>query len=220
MQKRSILNILVCLTCALVFSACLPAWASIDQLPWIEQGQVLFADDFSDQTTGWENVNDIYELKGYSDSAYIISLKTANGRSWSVPGLRFKDVEVAVTTKHISGALDTNFGLICRYQDAGNFYSFLISSDGYYAVFRVIDGENTLLGMEQFVYSDTIAQADGWNQISALCAGNQLSLRVNGNTLHTVRDDTFKAGEAGMLVETSEDGGASVLFTNFSITKK
>lgn len=60
---------------AFSLSACLPDWLNVDQLPWLEKNQVLFADDFSDQTTGWENINDVYELKGYSDNAYIISLK-------------------------------------------------------------------------------------------------------------------------------------------------
>ncbi len=219
MQKRTLFTTLILIVCALGLSACLPEWVSIDTLPWVKEGQVLFADDFSERTTGWENVNDVYELKGYSENAYIISLKNANSRSWSVPGLRFKDAAISVTTQRISGAQDTNFGLICRYQNAGNYYSFVISSDGYYAVFRVIDAEETLLGMEQFVYSDTIAQADGQNEIKVICAGDQLSLMVNGKTLHTIHDDTFSAGDAGLIVETREAGGASVLFTEFSITK-
>ncbi len=220
MQKRYTANVIIGLVCALLLSACLPAWASIDQLPWIETGEVLFEDDFSDRTTGWENVNDVYELKGYSENAYIVSLKNANSRSWSVPGLRFKDTAISVHTQRISGAQDTNFGLICRYQDAGNYYSFVISSDGYYAVFRVINGEETLLGMEQFVYSESIARLDGINEILVICAGDQLSLAVNGKTLHTVHDDTFSAGDAGLIVETREAGGATVLFTDFSVTKQ
>ena len=219
MHKKALFTTLILAVFALSLSACMPEWVSIDTLPWLKEGQVLFAEDFSDRTTGWENVNDVYELKGYSENAYIISLKNPNSRSWSVPGLRFKDAAISVNTQRISGAQDTNFGLICRYQDAGNYYSFVISSDGYYAVFRVIDTEETLLGMEQFVYSDLIAQADGQNEIRVICAGDQLSLIVNGKTLHNVRDETFTAGDAGLLVETRESGGASVLFTEFSITK-
>lgn len=220
MHKKSILFGFVCLMTAISLSACLPDWLSVDQLPWLEKNQVLFADDFSDQTTGWENINDVYELKGYSDNAYIISLKRENSRSWSVPGLRFADTAISVKTQHLSGAQDTNFGLICRYQGPGNYYSFVISSDGYYAVFRVINGEETLLGMEQFVYSEEITQADAVNQISAVCSGNQLSLSVNGKTLHTVRDESFTAGDVGLIVETRADGGASVLFKDFSVTKQ
>ncbi len=56
-------------------------------------------------------------------------------------------------------------------------------------------------------------------KLKVICAGDQLSLIVNGKTLHTIHDDTFSAGDAGLIVETREAGGASVLFTKFSITK-
>jgi len=220
MKNKTLFLSVICLLCALSLSACLPDWASIDQLPWVKEGQILFEDDFSDQTTGWENVNDIYELKGYSDSAYIISVKNANSRSWAVPGLRFKDVQVSVDAKHISGEQDTNFGIIFRYQDASNYYSYLISSDGYYALIKVSGGQELLLGMEQFVYSDLISQADGQNEITITCKGEQLSLMVNGKMLHSVRDDSFSAGDVGFIVETREAGAASVLFMNFLVTKK
>jgi len=220
MKSKTLFLSVVFLLCALSLSACLPAWVSMDQLPWLKEGQVLFKDDFSDLTTGWENVNNIYELKGYSENAYVISVKNADSRSWSVPGLRFKDVQVSVDAKRISGEQDTNFGLICRYQDPNNYYSYLISSDGYYALIRISEGEEVLLGMEQFVYSDVIAQGDGLNKISISCIGDQLSLTVNGKTLHSVRDDSFCAGDVGLIVETREAGAASVLFSNFSVTKQ
>jgi uncharacterized protein YceK len=39
---------------------------SQDKLPWKSSGDVLLQDDFSDDTTGWEIINNVYELKGYS----------------------------------------------------------------------------------------------------------------------------------------------------------
>jgi hypothetical protein len=125
-----------------------------------------------------------------------------------------------VDAKRISGEQDTNFGIIFRYQDASNYYSYLISSDGYYALIKVSGGQELLLGMEQFVYSDLISQADGQNEITITCKGEQLSLMVNGKMLHSVRDDSFSAGDVGFIVETREAGAASVLFTNFLVTKQ
>jgi len=43
---------------------------------------------------------------------------------------------------------------------------------------------------------------------------------VNGKTLHSVRDESFTAGDVGLIVETRAYGGASVLFKDFSVTKR
>lgn len=44
---------------------------SQDKLPWKSSGDVLVQDDFSDERTGWEIVNNVYELKGYSEEGYF-----------------------------------------------------------------------------------------------------------------------------------------------------
>jgi hypothetical protein len=189
-------------------------------LPWLESGEVIFQDDFSDQSTGWEKVNSPYELKGYSSGGYLISVKTQNSRAWSVVGLPLSDTEIKVKTEKISGPEDTNFGIICRYRNKDNYYSFLISSDGYFGIMKVEYGVETLLGSDHFTYSEQINTGGAINQIAVICDGNELSLSVNGQLLQTVKDTSFPTGKAGMIVETRSEGDAAIVFSDFSVIKR
>lgn len=130
------------------------------------------------------------------------------------------DVQVGISTQKFRGPDDTNYGLICRYQDKNNFYNFLISSDGYFSIIRVQDGVETILGFDQYAYSDVIKQVDSLNTILASCDGDDLALTVNGQELLSVKDDQFQSGDVGMILETRTDGGASVIFKDFYVTKK
>jgi hypothetical protein len=219
MKSKSFL-LLLGIMIAMGLTACSPLGLSLDKLPWVEPGQVLFKDDFSDSSTGWEKVNTPYELKGYSDGGYLISVKSASSRAWSVVDLPLQDVEIQVETKKISGPEDSNYGLICRLQDQDNYYSFVISSNGYFAIVRIQNGEEKLLGSEQFSLSDQIRPQDAINQITATCIGDQLSLSVNGQLLRSIREDSFSAGKVGLVVETRADGEAAVVFSNFSVIKR
>ena len=211
---------LLLLVAALLLNGCSSSGWSFDKLPWLEPGEVIFQDDFSDQSTGWEKVNSPYELKGYSADGYLISVKTPNSRAWSVADLPLTDTEIQVQTQKMSGPEDTNFGLICRYRNKDNFYSFLISSDGYYGIMKVENGVETLLGSDQFTYSEQINRGDAINQIAVICIGNELSLSVNDLLLRTVEDTSFPTGKVGMIVETRTEGDAAVIFSDFSVIKR
>ena len=219
MKSKGML-LLLCFLIPLGLTACAPLGLSFDKLPGLEPGDVIFKDDFSDNSSGWEKVNSPYELKGYSDGGYLITVKSASSRSWAVVDLPLQDVEIQVETKKISGPEDTNIGLICRFQDKDNYYSFLISNDGYFAILRVQNGEETLLGSEQFSLSDQIQPQDATNLIVASCIGEQLSLTVNGKLLRTTKESSFSSGKVGMVVETRTDGGAAVVFSDFSVIKR
>jgi len=211
---------LLLLVAALLLNGCSSSGWSFDKLPWLEPGEVIFQDDFSDQSTGWEKVNSPYELKGYSADGYLISVKTPNSRAWSVADLPLTDTEIQVQTQKMSGPEDTNFGLMCRYRNKDNFYSFLISSDGYYGIMKVENGVETLLGSDQFTYSEQINIGNATNKIAVICIGNELSLSVNDHLLQTVKDTSFTTGKVGMIVETRTEGNAAVIFSDFSVIKR
>jgi len=218
-MKKRIFYLLVYVLAALIISCCTPELA-LDKLPWIDVGQIVFQDDFSDRSTGWEKVNTPYELKGYSDGGYLISVKMESARSWSVANFPTQDIEISVQTQKISGPNDTNFGILCRYQDKDNYYSFLISSDGYYGILKMQDGIDSLLGNAEFTFSSDILREDGINQIAAECLGNELNLKVNGQKLLSVVDDAFQVGKVGLIVETGAEGTAAIVFKDFSVIKR
>src|SRR5690606_11421187 len=118
---------------------------SQDNLPWKSSGDILLEDDFSDDTTGWEIINNVYELKGYSSQGYLISINNKGGRSISTTGLQFEDVIIQVETYKLTGSNDSYLGIVCRYQDNQNYYRFFVTPDGYTGIVRVVNGESSTL---------------------------------------------------------------------------
>ena len=192
---------------------------SQDMLPWREPGQIIYQDDFSDNTSGWEEVSNVYELKGYSTSGYMISINQPDSRTISTTGLSFSNTLTDVNVQKITGSRTSQFGLVCRFQDKYNYYSFVISSDGYAAIVRYVDGQGKLLGSEQMIRAEGINLDDGSNSVSAACVDNNLRLVVNNDTIVRAKDDTFKNGDIGFFVETFDVGSSTVVFSDLIIVK-
>ena len=192
---------------------------SQDLLPGKESGQVLFEDDFSDHSTGWEVVNNAYELKGYSTGGYMISVNQNGSRAISTTNLNYSNTIISVETQKITGPNDTQFGLVCRFQDKYNFYGFVISADGYAGIVRVVDGVKELLGSDQFFRVEGIETEDGVNKLTAYCNEDSFKLDVNGETIVEAKDKTIGNGDAGLFVETFSTAKAAVVFNDFMIIK-
>lgn len=192
---------------------------SQDLLPAKESGQVLFEDDFTDHASGWEVVNNAYELKGYSSGGYMISVNQSESRAISTTNLNYSNTLISVDTQKITGARDTQFGLVCRFQDKFNFYAFVISADGYAGIVRVVNGVKELIGSSQFFRVEGILMDDGINELSISCQDDNLQLDVNGETIVTAQDSTITNGDIGLFVETFETAEAAVVFNNFVIIK-
>lgn len=204
---------------AILLGGCTALRFSQDQLPWKQNEQILYSDDFQDKTSGWEIIANADELKGYSPEGYLISVNAGSARAWETNDLVYQDIEIRTQVRLLTGAADSNFGLICRYQDAQNYYSFLISADGYYAILKTVEGKPEILGADSFTFSEAIHKGDALNDLSAVCAGSQLSLSANGQPLLSVEDDTFGRGEIGLLLETRSAGGAAAVFTFFEAAR-
>jgi hypothetical protein len=181
---------------------------------------VLFQDDFTDPTSGWKNSADSdFGAKYYENGTYRIMVNSDNSLITSTPGLRFKDVRVFVTASKLSGPDDDIYGILCRYQDTNNYYFLVISSDGYYGIGKTINGQQTLIGDEKMPPSDAIHQGFSTNHLRAECAGDQLSLYVNGVHLSSVSDSNLPSGDVGLFAGTYSEPGLEIMFSNFSVLK-
>jgi hypothetical protein len=124
-----------------------------------------------------------------------------------------------VNVQKITGSRTSQFGLVCRFQDKYNYYSFVISADGYAGIVRYVDGQGKLLGSEQMIRAEGINSDDGNNSVSAACVDNNLRLVVNNETIIRVKDDTFINGDIGFFLETFEVGNSTVVFSDLIIVK-
>jgi hypothetical protein len=180
-------------------------------------GRVLFSDDFSAPTSGWNQVTAASGESIYLDGAYRIFVNEPNVDIWSKPGKSFQDVRVEVDAYKVGGERDNRFGVLCRAVDDDSFYIFIISSDGYYGI-GLIDGqEYQLLGKDALEPSEAIRQGSASNHIRADCVGDTLTLTVNGVQLAQVQDSRFPTGDVGLIAGTYNTPGTDIRFDDFVV---
>jgi hypothetical protein len=183
-----------------------------------EPGSLLFQDDFSKPHSGWVlQIRDPEINSQYQDGYYAIEIGDDHLLGWASPGLQFADVHLEVQTQKQDGPVDDLFGLVCHAQDDQNYYFLAISSDAYYGIGKVVDGEPILLSGQEMFPSDAIHPGAATNYLQADCIGNQLSFSVNNTFLASVSDDQFSSGEAGLMVGTLNAPRTEVLFDNFIV---
>ena len=183
-------------------------------------GEVLYEDDFSRNRNGWgimERAGGDIEIK-YGGMLFSVDLP--NFMFWSITGGNYRDAQVEVDTVLVEGPVDNAVGVICRYQDEDNFYGFMISHDGYYGIFKYLEGSMVMATEDgNLAYSEVIRQGGDINHIKAVCQGNELSLSVNGSLLAAVNDDSFTEGKTGLLAGSYDKPGVIVLFDNFKVVQ-
>ncbi len=189
--------------------------------PTLRETALVF-DDFSEPETGrWPRLSGPWGAMGYAEGGYRIAVALPQTDVWAVlPGFRARDVVVQVDAIPLSGSEYNTFGVLCRYQDDANFYFFVISSAGYYAIVRKSRGEQVQLTPErQFARRDVIRGGSHPNRVRAVCQGDALSLYVNGVLLAQVQEpaDPLPEGQVGLLAGAFTEAGVVVHFDNFVV---
>jgi len=211
--------LLACLALVLYTQACSlplggdPAGTPAPELP----SNILFQDDFSDPSSGWDSITTPEGITDYTTGAYRIFVNTLNSDVWANPGLEFNDVRVEVDAAKVGGDNNNDFGLICRYLDSENFYFLIVSSDGYYGIGKVAAGQQQLIGSPSMLPSELIRQGVATNHLRADCIGPKLSLYVNDEFLAQVEDPDFTSGDVGLMAGSIESPGVDIHFDNFQV---
>lgn len=184
--------------------------------------EILFFDDFNgEQDCGWATYNRGGGIAEIENAAMQLTVSQPGQVWWTNPARDFDDVVIRAEARQVSGSNDNAYGLICRYQNEENFYIFLISGDGYYAIGKYQSGsENVqyLTGDGQFQQSDTINTGIASNEMQVSCVGNDLTLEVNGTPLLTVTDPTFVTGDIGLAASTLQAETGVIEFDNVQVT--
>lgn len=204
---------------SIFLSACVSGGVSGPD-PCNEEGTLLLDDFEGEKDCGWILYNDRGVTSEISDGVLKISNSLSGEISWANADRHFDDVIITTQARQVDGPDDNAYGVICRYQNPENFYVFLISGDGYYAIGKYQSGNSQiqyLSGEGQYVYSDAINQGAAANEIRASCVGNEMSLYVNGIPLESITDPTFVIGDIGLGASTFEPGTAVIEFDDIRV---
>lgn len=184
-----------------------------------ETGGVLFEEDFSLPRGDWAIFTTPDAAGALADGTYILSIPSPSYSSWSLSGKKYKDIRAEVDAARLGGSSANMYGLTCRADQEGNFYFFIISSDGYYAIGKMEIGSFSLLGQDMMAYSAAILLDEGTNHLRLDCVETTLTGYVNGQMVAVTGDGTFSSGDTGVMAGSFDSGGVVIGFDNFTLYK-
>lgn len=202
--------ILLSLACAL------PSNAPSVETPAKPSGTVLFQDDFSRPTTGWDRLQATEGIMDYDGGGYRMLVNSLQMNFWSTPRLNLSDARIEVDSGKLAGPDENRIGLVCRFNGT-DYYFFLISSDGFYGIGVFTGGKGVLLGQSEMQASSNIKVGLAVNHLRADCVGNTLTFYVNGFQVAQAQDATLAKGDVGLLAGTFGTPGVDVVFDNFVV---
>jgi hypothetical protein len=162
-----------------------------------QTGTVIFRDDFSSASSGWNNDANCF----YSSGSYHIK----NGYVCYAPAGSQSDVAISVRVAQISGTTTHLFGIAFRIApQTQDHYEFDISGEGEWGFFKCIkDMCNPVVD----VTSDPSIHR-GLNTPNALqvyAKGSHFDLYINGTKVGQADDTTFMSGEVGLWGDTDSE---------------
>ena len=182
---------------------------------------VLFSDDFSDTSSGWDRNDWENGTTDYANGVYQLVVKTDQHDVWSNPYRYFPgDVSVEVDATKVNGELDDDFGIQCRYSgepSSPNYYFFYISSDGFAVIGKYDQNGTTYLSSDQMQPTDAITQGYATNHLRADCIGSTLTFYVNGQMVAVATDSALADGDVGLIGGTFDIPNSVFEFDNFVV---
>lgn len=138
---------------------------------------------------------------------------------FTLPPLPDVHVDLDVTVLD-SGEPAGAYGVLCRFQDVGNYYVLRVWTDGRYAIYKSVQGLETRLAGSGEGSSSVINQGAATNRVRATCVGTTFTLAVNGQELLRVEDDhpAFHTGGLALYGCTCRGGNIDVLFTHITVS--
>lgn len=178
--------------------------------------EILFSDDFSDSSSGWDQYSDAEGYTDYANGAYQIGIYTDNYFYWANPYLTFGDVIVTVEGEKIAGDDDMEYGIICHHVDVNNWYALVISGDGYAYIGKRYQGGD-MENITGWVQAPAVNTGNASNVLQAECIGDRLSLYANGELVVELYDSDLTGGDVGLMTGTYDQSLTEVLFDNFTV---
>lgn len=188
-------------------------------------------------TTTFDAFNDEWDLPAGRESAEIVDgeliltegkIDAGAGFSSVLKARRFRDFDLRVTARQVSGPNDNTYGVLFQFRDPLNYFHFQISGDGYY---RFTKAENGILEeITSWASTDIIHAENAANEIRIVSRESEYTFYINGQQMrlctkgenrnpfvnpltgecqtnewqNTYRDETFQQGHIGLSAGTTD----------------
>ena len=107
----------------------------------------------------------------------------------------FRDLDLSVKFKAVSGSVDQAGGLVFRLRDPNNYYIVRANAlENNYRLYHVVNGRRS-----QFAGANLKVTSGEWHELRVEAVGNKITCHYDGNKKIEATDDTFKdAGKIGL----------------------
>lgn len=139
-----------------------------------------------------------------------------------VANTSYKDLEMSVRFKTISGKEDQGAGLVWRYRDANNYYIVRANAlENNVVLYKMENGKRISLapkGTPAKTYGvKAKVPGNAWNQLSVKASGNLFTVSLNDQKLFEVEDSTLpQAGKVGLWTKAD----SVIHFDDFTVAGK
>ena len=160
-------------------------------------------------SSGWERYRAGDGMLDYDQGGYRMLVGATSNLFWVNTGIDLADVVVEVDARKLGGPEADRFGLMCRLDsETGDYYFFLISSDGRYGIGKLVNWEPTLIGQSEMAYSDAIEQEGEHLPIG----GRSSPYQQHDDQQHEAHEQppTVQAGEPSQQPAASDSRRSSV----------
>lgn len=122
------------------------------------------------------------------------------GYIWSLENIERGDVMMSASVRQTEGNESAAFGLMCRADNDGNGYAFVISSAGYFALLRADPGVDNPVELVKWQKNPALLIGSATSALSLRCMGDKITVYANTFMLTEVHDSTYASGEIGVIL--------------------
>ena len=172
----------------------------------------IFADNFSDPSSGWAIASGEGYRMGYDNGRYFIAVNE-NWMAWSLLDFGLMDFRIEVDTWP-AVSLDGTAAVMFSATNSG-FYTFEII-DGYYSVWRVNANNWSWTPLINWTPSPAIHPGYQVNRMKVIRNGSSILVYANDQLLGSLNDGTYRGTVSGMTSE-AFTGYFDGRFDNFAL---
>jgi hypothetical protein len=172
----------------------------IKEINTVVKEDILLNEDFLLNTRKWWEGEDANGKQKISNGKYTWDNFKSSSYSFQPVYLNQRgDYSISLKAVRISSVDNTPFGICFGYLDAKNLFEFDIYADGYYALYKMEKGKDTLLIKE--AYSPAIKTGNNvWNDLKVKKEGSLWKLYINEVMVATHPALDFFGNKIGMVV--------------------
>ena len=167
-------------------------------------GYIVYNEYFYEHIDSWQIDGDGHYSAISPDGDYVQLYNEKDGylvqRSCYIPFDQSDNYKIEATVESYDAALERTYGLIFGFHDWNNYYTFLISNNGTFAVQGEIEGMSYLL--QDWTTSDAISLFNP-NKLKVFKMNDQFFFAINGVTVANTEATTLRGNKYGIIAQSS-----------------